>query len=61
MAPSTWIVDMVPIRPSRYWVMAAHPGRKWGVPALCPEEVGGVFDKVGLELGPLAQLQMVVE
>ena len=42
-------------------VIAAHPGKRWGVPALCPEEVGSVFERAGLERGPLAQLQMALE
>ena len=42
-------------------VMAHHPGKGWAVPALCPEEIGGLFEKVGLVKGPLAQLQMGIE
>jgi len=42
-------------------VMAKHPGREWMVPALCPEEIGGLFEKLGFEMGELAQLQMVLE
>jgi ribosomal protein S18 acetylase RimI-like enzyme len=42
-------------------VMANHPGREWMVPALCPEEIGRLFEKLGFELGELAQLQMVLE
>jgi ribosomal protein S18 acetylase RimI-like enzyme len=42
-------------------VFAHHPGKEWSVPALCPEEIGGVFEKVGFEKGKLSQLQMVTE
>ena len=42
-------------------VFAAHPDKRWGMPALCPEEVGPIFEHVGLERGPLAQLQMALE
>jgi ribosomal protein S18 acetylase RimI-like enzyme len=42
-------------------VMAEHPGKTWIVPALCPAEIGGVFEKVGFEKEDLSQLQMVLE
>jgi ribosomal protein S18 acetylase RimI-like enzyme len=42
-------------------VMAAHPGKTWRVPALCPEEVGGVFEHAGFELDSLSQLQMTID
>jgi predicted GNAT family acetyltransferase len=41
-------------------VMAEHPGKAWIVPALCPAEIGGVFEKVGFEREDLSQLQMVL-
>lgn len=39
-------------------LLARHPGKTWVVPALCPEEIGCVFEKVGFVQGELAQLQM---
>jgi ribosomal protein S18 acetylase RimI-like enzyme len=42
-------------------LMARFPGKKWSVPALCPEEMGGFFEKLGLERGDLSQLQMALE
>lgn len=42
-------------------LMGTHGGKDWVVPALCPEEFGGLFEKVGLEKGDLSQLQMVRE
>jgi ribosomal protein S18 acetylase RimI-like enzyme len=42
-------------------VMARHPGKRWRVPALCPEEVGGVFEKAGFVKEPLSQFQMVAD
>jgi ribosomal protein S18 acetylase RimI-like enzyme len=42
-------------------VMASFPGKRWGVPALCPEEMGGLFEKVGFEQETLAQFQMALE
>lgn len=39
-------------------VTKKHPGRKWFVPALCPEELGGFFEKLGFKRDDLAQLQM---
>jgi ribosomal protein S18 acetylase RimI-like enzyme len=41
-------------------VMAAHPGRAWQVPALCPEEVGFAFEGAGFERDLLSQLQMEI-
>lgn len=40
---------------------ARYPGRRWVVPALCPEEVGGFFERMGLQPSELSQLQMRVE
>jgi N-acetylglutamate synthase-like GNAT family acetyltransferase len=42
-------------------VMAQYPGKTWIVPALCPAEIGGVFEKVGFEREDLSQLQMALE
>jgi len=42
-------------------VMAAFPGKRWGVPALCPEEMMGLFERVGFEREPLTQFQMALE
>jgi ribosomal protein S18 acetylase RimI-like enzyme len=42
-------------------VVAAHPDKRWGVPALCPAEVGAPFERLGLEMGPLSQYQMVLD
>jgi GNAT superfamily N-acetyltransferase len=42
-------------------IMAQHAGKQWDVPAHCPEEIGGMFERVGLTRGSLAQLQMVAE
>lgn len=38
--------------------MQQFQGRTWNIPALCPEEVGGFFEKMGFEKQELAQLQM---
>jgi ribosomal protein S18 acetylase RimI-like enzyme len=40
-------------------MMAFHPQKVWRVPALCPEEIGGLFEKAGFERGSLSQLQMI--
>jgi len=42
-------------------LIAEHPGKEWSVPALCPEEMGGLFERVGFARGPLTQLHMVRE
>lgn len=42
-------------------LMASFPGKRWGVPALCPEEMGGLFEKAGFEQETLAQFQMALE
>jgi ribosomal protein S18 acetylase RimI-like enzyme len=39
-------------------VMARHPDREWRVSAVWPEELGGVFAKLGLERTALTQWQM---
>jgi ribosomal protein S18 acetylase RimI-like enzyme/predicted GNAT family acetyltransferase len=40
-------------------LMAEFPGKEWRVPALCPEEIGGVFESVGFIREKLAQFHMV--
>ncbi len=42
-------------------LMTRHPHKAWKVPALCPEEIGGVFETAGFERGTLTQLQMLTE
>jgi GNAT superfamily N-acetyltransferase len=41
--------------------MACTPGKTWRVPPFCPEEMGGLFERVGFERGSLAQVQMRLE
>lgn len=38
-----------------------YPHKKWLVPALCPEEVGPVFENAGLQRGELSQMQMRIK
>jgi len=40
-------------------LIAEYPGKEWRVPALCPEEMGGVFESVGFMREKLAQFHMV--
>ena len=42
-------------------LLARYPQKTWRVPALCPEEVGGPFEKAGFERTSLSQLQMALE
>lgn len=42
-------------------IVAEYPGKKWAVPALCPEEIGAVFESAGFETGELSQFHMVKE
>jgi hypothetical protein len=42
-------------------LLARYPQKTWRVPALCPEEAGGPFEKAGFERSSLSQLQMTVE
>lgn len=42
-------------------VTAKHPSDKWFVPGLCPEELGGLFEKLGFKRDDLSQLQMKIE
>jgi len=39
-------------------VMAHHLGKTWHVPAICPEEVGKVFERAGFEREKLSQWPM---
>jgi len=39
-------------------VMAKHVGKTWHVPAILPEELGGVFERAGFEREELSQWQM---
>jgi hypothetical protein len=39
-------------------VMARYPGKAWKVPAIWPEELGGVFATAGLARSELSQWQM---
>lgn len=39
-------------------LFANYPGKTWHVPALCPEEVGFVFEKAGMKREELSQVQM---
>jgi ribosomal protein S18 acetylase RimI-like enzyme len=41
--------------------MARYPGKTWRVSPLCPEEMGGLFERAGFERGSLSQLQMRIE
>jgi GNAT superfamily N-acetyltransferase len=40
-------------------VMALHPGKTWLVPAVCPEEFGGLFEALGFQRDEISQLQMI--
>jgi ribosomal protein S18 acetylase RimI-like enzyme len=42
-------------------LMVNHPGKVWTVPSLCPEEIGGLLEKVGFARAPLTQLQMAAK
>jgi hypothetical protein len=42
-------------------VMARYPGKTWRVPALWPQELGGLFEKVGWQKDQLAQWQMTIQ
>jgi ribosomal protein S18 acetylase RimI-like enzyme len=39
-------------------VLASYTGKTWHVPALCPEELGKVFERAGFEKEKLSQWQM---
>jgi ribosomal protein S18 acetylase RimI-like enzyme len=41
-------------------VMARFPGKAWRVPAIWPQELGGLFEKVGWQKEELAQWQMMI-
>lgn len=65
--PAVWI-RMIVVKPeSRGQGQAARllralmfqfPGKKWGVAAVCPEEIGGLFERMGFARESLSQLQM---
>jgi ribosomal protein S18 acetylase RimI-like enzyme len=40
-------------------LLACYPRKTWRVPALCPEEAGGPFEKAGFERTSLSQFQMI--
>lgn len=42
-------------------ILSQYPNKKWFIPALCPEEVGGLFEKVGFKREALSQFQMRVK
>jgi predicted GNAT family acetyltransferase len=39
-------------------LMFQFPGKKWNVAAVCPEELGGLFERMGFARESLSQLQM---
>ena len=39
-------------------LLRRYPRKDWKVPALCPEEYGGFFERIGFEPGRLSQFQM---
>lgn len=39
-------------------LMAAHPDKVWGVPAICPEKYAPIFMACGMTEGAIAQFQM---
>jgi ribosomal protein S18 acetylase RimI-like enzyme len=39
-------------------VIANHPGKTWHIPAIFPEELGGIFERAGFEREELTQWQM---
>lgn len=41
-------------------VIARHPDREWRAPAIWPEEMGGMFEQIGLRRGDLTQWQMTM-
>jgi ribosomal protein S18 acetylase RimI-like enzyme len=42
-------------------VIAHYPGHTWHVPAIYPEEMGGVFERAGFEREELSQWQMSLQ
>lgn len=42
-------------------ILARYPNRKWLIPALCPEEVSGLFEGLGFKRDTLAQKQMRIQ
>ncbi|MCL4250179.1 MAG: GNAT family N-acetyltransferase [Anaerolineae bacterium] len=41
-------------------LLAAQPGKTWGVPAYCPEEYGEIFVRNGFSYDTINQFQMIV-
>ncbi|MCA9907280.1 MAG: GNAT family N-acetyltransferase [Anaerolineae bacterium] len=41
-------------------LLAAHPGKTWGVPAYCPEEYGEIFVRTGFSYDTINQFQMIL-
>ncbi|MBK8026464.1 MAG: GNAT family N-acetyltransferase [Chloroflexi bacterium] len=39
-------------------LIAAHPGKSWRVPPICPEEYGPIFTRNGMTRVPINQFQM---
>jgi hypothetical protein len=37
------------------------PNKTWHIPALCPEQVGGLFEKMGMVRDELSQFQMALK
>jgi hypothetical protein len=37
------------------------PNKTWHVPALCPEQMGGLFEKIGMIREELSQFQMALK
>jgi ribosomal protein S18 acetylase RimI-like enzyme len=42
-------------------LLAHNPEKTWRVPALCPKETGGPFERAGFECTSLSQFQMIRE
>lgn len=42
-------------------VIARHPNKAWRISAIWPEELGGLFEKIGLERDKLTQWQMTTK
>jgi ribosomal protein S18 acetylase RimI-like enzyme len=40
-------------------LLSKFPGKTWNVPALCPEEIGSLFESLGFVPGSLSQFHMV--
>ena len=42
-------------------LLGSHPGKKWHVPAILPEELGFVYEQTGFQRDELSQWQMKLE